>query len=328
MHDEGDVERGGGEQVGDWNRIQRDGDALGQAVVADHAVGQRAPRCAHALRDAIGQVAGEQSRIERGQRLAFAFGDRAQARAKCSDVGLLRIARFGLVAVGGNLHHAPVGRMRRTGNDVFGVDHAGRMLAQAGQQPLAFFVGVAVGLVQRQQQRPLGLGQGGQCSNFGTGHVAIDDEDDQVADRGDIVGETLAFFAGQLVDAWRVDQVQALPGDFPCQRCASRASRGAVQDAGREGFASEQCVAERGLADADAAENGDEQLAGLQLVEQSLDLGEVRAEFDAHGSRGYPDRRAARAAPRWFASYARPPYSLRWQRWCAQSVHAGSASIH
>src|SRR5450432_958284 len=67
-----------------------------------------------------------------------------------------------------------------------------------------------------------------------------------------------------------------------CQRWVARA-RGAVQDAGGEGYAAEQGVAERGLADADAAEDRNMQFAGRQFVQQRLDLGKILAQFTTHG---------------------------------------------
>ena len=56
-----------------------------------------------------------------------------------------------------------------------------------------------------------------------------------------------------------------------------------MQHAGGKRVASEQCVAERRLADADAAEHGDVQLAAGELVEQAFDLGEILAQLAAHG---------------------------------------------
>jgi hypothetical protein len=79
----------------------------------------------------------------------------------------------------------------------------------------------------------------------------------------------------------------------------------------------EQCVAERGLADTDAAKH-DVQLACLQLVEQSLDLGEVLAKFAADGRlRDIGSSSSARA--RWLALRA-PTDSLWRYRRCAQSA--------
>ena len=78
--------------------------------------------------------------------------------------------------------------------------------------------------------------------------------------------------------------MQALPGDFVPAFGVARLGR-AVQHAGRERRAAEQGIAERRLADADAAEHSDMQLARGELVEQRLDLAEVLGQFAAHATR-------------------------------------------
>ncbi len=206
----------------------------------------------------------------------------ARRRASSArDVGRLWRAGLRLLSVRVDLHDQLVGGQRGAGDHVFGAHQPGAVLAQAGEQTLALIPGVAVGLVQREQQRALRFAQCGECAKFALRHVAVDDEDDQIADRGDIEGKALAFLAGQLVDARRVDQVQALAADFlPALRVAR--ARRAVQHAGGERVAAEQRIAECGFADADAAEHGDMQLAGRQLVEQGFDLGEVLGQLAAH----------------------------------------------
>ena len=76
--------------------------------------------------------------------------------------------------------------------------------------------------------------------------------------------------------------MQALAGDFlPALRRAR--ARGAVQDASGERLAAEQGVAERRLADAHAAEDGDMQFTRGEFIQQGLDLDKILAQFAAHG---------------------------------------------
>jgi hypothetical protein len=76
-----------------------------------------------------------------------------------------------------------------------GVHEAGGVFAQAREQALALVRRVAIGPCSAQQQRSLGFCQRRQCGEFGAGHVAVDDEDDEVADAGDVECEALALLA-------------------------------------------------------------------------------------------------------------------------------------
>ena len=106
------------------------------------------------------------------------------------------------------------------------------MLAQTIEQTLALVVAVAIGLVERDDERTLGAREHFQCIELALRHVAIDDEHDEIDDADDFERELLARLAVELVDAGRVDQMHAAARDFaPC--ALRRVRRRAVQHADR-----------------------------------------------------------------------------------------------
>ena len=278
------VQPGGGEQVGHRDRVQRHRHALGEAVLADQFRGHGLARLRDACADLVGEPAGVQAGVDRRQRLALARGDRQQAFAQGGDVGKTRLLAHLLVPAGVDLDHALRGRVRRHREHVFRTHQAGHAQAQVLQQVVQVLAAVAIGLVQRQQQRTLGGGERLQRVEFLAGKVAVADEHHQVADLGHLERQPFARLAVQLVDAGRVDQHQAALLRL-VEHCVFGVGGGAVQDAHGERLAAEQGIAQRRLAGGDAAEHGDMQFAALELVQHALDAREVACQFAAHRGR-------------------------------------------
>jgi len=170
--------------------------------------------------------------------------------------------------------------LRRDRDDVLRAHEAARVLAQPFEQALTFVLAVAVGLVEREQQRSLGPCEHCERIVLALGHVAIDDEHDEIADARYVVGEPLTRFAIELVDAGRVDQVHAAAGNL-LPAALARFARRAVQHADRERILAEQRIRERGFADADAAEHRDVQFAAFEFAEHRLEPGELGGEAAA-----------------------------------------------
>ena len=184
MHDQRRVERRGREQIGDRNRIQRDRDAFGDAVLADDFRRELAARVGDALADLIGQATGEEARIERRERLAFALDDRRESRSRNAAMsGACSIELGVLDAVGIDADALLRRRLRADRDDIVRAHEPARVLAQAFEQALALVVAVTVGLVQREQQRTLGAREQAQRVELALRHVAVDDEHDEIADR-------------------------------------------------------------------------------------------------------------------------------------------------
>ena len=92
-------------------------------------------------------------------------------------------------------------------HDVVGPDQvADPLVLDLGVDLVAVGVGVAVDLVEDEDDRLLGLAELGQGLDLDALHVAGDDEEDQVGVPGDVAGQGLADLAADLVDPRRVDQ--------------------------------------------------------------------------------------------------------------------------
>ena len=97
-------------------------------------------------------------------------------------------------------------------HDVVGPDQvADPLVLDLGVDLVAVELGIAVDLVEDEDDRLLGLAELGQGLDLDALHVAGDDEEDQVGMAGDVAGQGLADLAADLVDPRRVDQRRAWP---------------------------------------------------------------------------------------------------------------------
>ena len=97
-------------------------------------------------------------------------------------------------------------------HDVVGPDQvADPLVLDLGVDLVAVGVGIAVDLVEDEDDRLLGLAELGQGLDLDALHVAGDDEEDQVGMPGDVAGQGLADLAADLVDARRIDQDELGP---------------------------------------------------------------------------------------------------------------------
>ena len=165
-------------------------------------------------------------------------------------------------------------RLRGDGDHVFGAHKTPCAFAQAFEQALAFVLAVAIGLVQREQQWTFGACKQLQRVALALGHVAIDNEDDQVADASHFEREFLARLTIEFVNSGSVDQMHAAASNFAPAALAGLTRR-AVQHADREHIFAEQRIGQRGFADADAPEYGDVQLAAFELAEHGFEACEI-----------------------------------------------------
>ena len=85
------------------------------------------------------------------------------------------------------------------------------LVLDLGVDLVAVDFGVAVDLVEHEDDGLLGFAQLGQGFDLGALHVAGDDEEEQVAVPGDFAGQGLADFAADLVDARGIDDDQLGP---------------------------------------------------------------------------------------------------------------------
>ena len=100
-----------------------------------------------------------------------------------------------------NLDLEGIGPGRRH-HDVVGTDQVlDSLVLDLGVDLVAIDLGIAVDLVEDEDDRLLGFAQLGQGFDLGALHVAGDDEEEQIAMPGDIAGQCLADLAADLVDS-------------------------------------------------------------------------------------------------------------------------------
>ncbi len=149
---------------------------------------------------------------------------------------------------------------------------------------VAVGVGVAVDLVEDQQNRLLGLAKLREGLELAALHVAGDDEQDQVGMPGHVAGQGLAGLAADLIDPRRVDQDQLglFPtrpdrlGDFPTLRGPLHGRP--VGRAGLEDLLPHQRIQDRRLPPTDHAERGDLDRRLVQLPGQVAKLRDLRGQ--------------------------------------------------
>ena len=176
-------------------------------------------------------------------------------------------------------------------HDVVGPDQVlDPLVLDLGVDLVAVELGIAVDLVEDEDDRLLGLAELGQGLDLDALHVAGDDEEDQVGVPGDVAGQGLADLAADLVDARRIDHDELGPFEpGPVERALLPALGGAgdgraVRRADLEDLLADQGVQDRRLAPADHAERGDLDRGLVELLGQ---VAELRAA-----------RRPARSLPR------------------------------
>ena len=152
------------------------------------------------------QVAGDQERVQGDEGFPFALEhvedaglERLDQRGRAFPLDLARaVGKLDLDLVGigpGGCHH-----------DVVGADQVfDSLVLDLGVDLVAVDFGVAVDLVEDEDDRLLGFAQRGQGFDLGALHVAGDDEEEEVAVAGDVARECLADLAADLVDSGRVD---------------------------------------------------------------------------------------------------------------------------
>ena len=141
-------------------------------------------------------------------------------------------------------------------DDVVGTDQVfDPLVLDLGVDLVAVELGIAVDLVEDEDDRLLGLAQLGQGFDLPALHVAGDDEEDQIGVAGDVAGQGLADLAADLVDARRIDHDELGPFEAGavrvacCQRWAAPGRR-AVGRADLEDVLAHQGVQDRRLAPA------------------------------------------------------------------------------
>ena len=113
----------------------------------------------------------------------------------------------------------------RRHDDVVGADEVlDPLVLDLGVDLVAVDLGIAVDLVEDEDDRLLGLAQLGEGFDLRALHVAGDDEEDQIGVAGDVAGQGLADLAADLVDAGRIDHDELGPfeaGPVGSRRAAS-----------------------------------------------------------------------------------------------------------
>ena len=279
----GDVDHGDG--------VQGDGGTGGHGEVPDQAVGGVIADPDLSLDDLGMQVAGDQKRVQGDEGFAFALEHVEDPGLERLDQGRrafpLDLAR----AVGElDLDLEGVGPGGRH-DDVVGADQVlDPLVLDLGVDLVAVDFGVAVDLVEDEDDRLLGLAELGQGFDLGALHVAGDDEEEQIAMAGDVAGEGLADLAADLVDSGRVDDDE--PGPLqagPAGRVVLPALGGAldgraVRRADREDILAHERVQDRRLAPADHAEGGDLDRRLLELLAEVAQLRQARSASAASSS--------------------------------------------
>ena len=172
-------------------------------------------------------------------------------------------------------------------HDVLGTDQAlDPLVLELGVDLLAVGLGVAVDLVEDEDDRLLVRAQLGEGLDLPALHVAGDDEEDQVGVPGDVAGQGLADLAADLVDARRVDEDE--PGLVEAAGPLARllpplgraGDRRAVRGADLEDVAAQQRIEDRRLAPADHAEGGDLDGGLVELLASARGAGGSRSASD------------------------------------------------
>ena len=271
MDDHAGVHRQGREQIGDGHRVEGHRHALGDAIVADQDRPHLALGCQDAPADLVAEIAGEEAGVEGRQGLALRLQQFPEARLEGGDVRFRLAEHLGLPALGIHQDDQPFRGHGADADDVPAVDETGGVAAQGGEQQIALLPRIAIDLVEHQDGRSLQGHQDPQGADLGLGEVAVDDEQHQIGAAGDLLGQALPFLPPDLVEARGVDEID--PTAFVLLPAAHLGALGlAVEGTGGEMALAEEGVEGGGLTDADPAENGDVDVALLQLGEHGLHL--------------------------------------------------------
>ena len=318
--------------VGDGYRVQADGGAGGEREVPDHAVGGIVADLDLAGDDLGMKVAGDQERVERDQGFAFALQDVEDADLERIDQGRRPFPLNASGSIGkldldlervgsGGRHHDVIGA-----NEVFDP-----LVFDLGVDLVAIDVGIAVDLVEDEDDRLLGLAELGEGIDFAALHVAGDDEQNQIGVAGDVAGQGLADLAADLVDSGCIDhdEPRALEaGAFCCvvlPPLGGSRDRRPVRRADLEDLLSHEGVEHRRLAPADHAERGDLDRGLVELAAEVAQLGELITEREFFLGRQLEARHGGFKALAW---RARPTTSLSpvcFSSWSSSSLSCSSA---
>ena len=152
------------------------------------------------------------------------------------------------------------------------------------QDLVAVDFGIAVDLVEDEDDRLLGFAKLGEGFDLGALHIAGDDEEKKVAMAGDVAGHGFADFAADLVDAGCVDHDQAAPFETGATGCVVLPALGGALDgcamrrADREYILTHERIQDRRLAAADHAEGGDFNCGFLELLAELAQLRKLACE--------------------------------------------------
>ena len=170
-------------------------------------------------------------------------------------------------------------------DDVVGPDEVlDPLVLDLGVDLVAVDVGIAVDLVEDEDDRLLGLAERAQGFDFGALHVAGDDEEDEIGVAGDVAGEGLADLAADLVDARRVDHDELGSFESGPVGCVVLPALGgaidgrAVGGAHLEDVLAHEGVQDRRLAPADHAERGDLDRRFIELLAELAQLRELAGQ--------------------------------------------------
>ena len=190
----------------------------------------------------------------------------------CGPVGELDLD---LVGVGpGGRHH-----------DVVGADEVlDPLILDLGVDLVAVDFGVAVDLVEDEDDRLLGLAQCAEGFDLGALHVAGDDEQDEIGMASDVAGQGLAHLAADLVDPRRVDHDQLRPFEAGAVGCVVLPALGgpghrcAMRRSDLENVLAHEGIEDRRFAPADHAECGDLDRRFFELLAEVAQLRELAGE--------------------------------------------------
>ena len=186
---------------------------VAMAEVPDQAVGRVIADANLALDDLGVQIAGDQESVQGDESFSLALEDvkdpnfqRLDQRRGTFPLDLARAVgelNLDLVGLGPGRGH----------DDVVGTDQVlDALVLDLGVDLVAVDFGIAVDLIEDDDDRLLGVAQLGQGFDLGALHVAGDDEEEQIAVAGDVAREGLADLAADLVDSRRIDDDE--PGAF------------------------------------------------------------------------------------------------------------------
>jgi hypothetical protein len=211
------VSSGRRQQVRNRHGVQRHQHGFAGAVVTDDPFRHGLAGGHDPGRHFLVQLAREQCRVQSSQRLAVALEQGPQALLELCNPGRPLAPDFVLPAAVVDLDNGLGPGIRTGGDNPVGGQQVRAAFLQPRPEQVELLRGVAVGLVQHEQNAAPGRAESFQRPVFEIGQVALTDHQGDIGAPADGASQLLTFGPVQFVDTRRIDQHHVtVPEGLPC----------------------------------------------------------------------------------------------------------------